>query len=112
VSEYLDIPPDELEGVATFFNMIFRRPVGKYVIRLCDSVACWMLGCDSLKDHITNTLGIEYGETTEDNLFTLIPVQCLGACDRAPMMMINRETYRDITPEKIDDIVAEYKAKG
>jgi len=62
VSEYLDIPPDDLEGVATFFNMIFRRPVGKNVILLCDSVACWMLGCDDLKAHITETLGIDYGK--------------------------------------------------
>ena len=57
VAEYLDIAPDELEGVATFFNMIFRRPVGKNVILLCDSVACWMLGCDNLKQHISNTPG-------------------------------------------------------
>lgn len=112
VSEYLDIPPDELEGVATFFNMIFRRPVGKHVILLCDSVACWMLGCDSLKDHFTKTLGIDYGETTEDGMFTLIPVPCLGDCDKAPVMMIGRETYRNIDVDKIDSIIAEYKAKG
>lgn len=112
VSEYLDIPPDELEGVATFFNMIFRRPVGKNVILLCDSVACWMLGCDSLNEHFKKTLGIDYGETTADDMFTLIPVPCLGACDRAPVMMIGRETYYNLTTEKIDEIIAEYKAKG
>lgn len=112
VSEYLDIPPDELEGVATFFNMIFRRPVGKNVILLCDSVACWMLGCDSLNEHFKKTLGIDYGETTADDMFTLIPVPCLGACDRAPVMMIGRDTYYNLTTEKIDEIIAEYKAKG
>lgn len=112
VAEYLGMAPDELEGVATFFNMIFRRPVGKNVILLCDSVACWMLGCDSLQAHFKKTLGIDYGETTADNLFTLIPVPCLGACDKAPVMMINRETYRNLTPEKIDAIIADYKAKG
>ena len=111
VSEYLDIPPDELEGVATFFNMIFRRPVGKHVILLCDSVACWMLGCDSLKDHITSKLGIDYGETTQDDMFTLIPVPCLGDCDKAPVMMIGRETYRNLTPEKIDQILEEHRNK-
>jgi len=109
VSEYLDIPPDELEGVATFFNMIFRRPVGKHVILLCDSVACWMLGCDDLQGHITKTLGINYGETTKDNLFTLIPVPCLGACDKAPVMMIDRETYTNLTTKKIDEIIAHYR---
>ena len=110
VSEYLNIPPDVLEGVATFFNMIFRRPVGKHVILLCDSVACWMLGCDDLKDHISSKLGIDYGETSEDNLFTLIPVPCLGDCDRAPSMMIGWEIYRNLTTEKIDQIIADYKA--
>jgi NADH-quinone oxidoreductase subunit E len=110
VSEYLDIPPDELEGVATFFNMIFRRPVGKNVILLCDSVTCWMLGCDSLKDHIKSKLGIDYGQTTADGEFTMIPVPCLGACDKAPVMMVNRATHRNLTPEKIDEILAASKS--
>jgi NADH-quinone oxidoreductase subunit E len=112
VAQYLELPPDELEGVATFFNMIFRRPVGKHVILLCDSVACWMLGCDNLKTHLTNKLGIDYGQTTADNLFTLIPVPCLGDCDKAPVMMIGDETYRNLTPAKIDSILAECKARG
>jgi NADH-quinone oxidoreductase subunit E len=111
VAEYLKLPPDELEGVATFFNLIYRRPVGKNVILLCDSVACWMLGCDSLKNHITNTLGIDYGQTTADNQFTLIPVPCLGDCDRAPTMMVGNEHYRNLTPQKIDEIIATYRAK-
>ena len=112
VSEYLNIPPDDLEGVATFFNMIFRRPVGKNVILLCDSVACWMLGCDDLKAHITGALGIEYGETTKDDMFTLIPVPCLGDCDKAPSMMVGRELYRNLTNQKIDQIIEDYKAKA
>ncbi len=112
VAEYLDIPPDDLEGVATFFNLIYRRPVGKNVILFCDSVACWMLGCDSLKDHITRKLGIDYGQTTSDNLFTLIPVPCLGDCDRAPVMMVGNDHFRNLTPGKIDEIIADYKAKA
>jgi NADH-quinone oxidoreductase subunit E len=110
VAEYLDIPPDDLEGVATFFNLIYRRPVGKNVILFCDSVACWMLGCDSLKGHITRTLGIDYGQTTSDNQFTLIPVPCLGDCDKAPTMMVGDTQYRNLTPEKIDQIIAGHKA--
>lgn len=112
VADYLGLPPDELEGVATFFNMIFRRPVGKNVILLCDSVACWMLGCDGLKDHITKRLGIEYGQTTADNLFTLIPVPCLGDCDKAPVMMIGDDTHRNLTPAKIDALIDACKARG
>jgi NADH-quinone oxidoreductase subunit E len=112
VADYLKLPPDELEGVATFFNMIFRRPVGKNVILLCDSVACWMLGCDNLKSHISSKLGIDYGQTTADNQFTLIPVPCLGDCDKAPTMMVGDVTYRNLTSAKIDTILAECKARG
>ncbi len=112
VADYLKLPPDELEGVATFFNMIFRRPVGKNVILLCDSVACWMLGCNNLKSHISSKLGIDYGQTTADNQFTLIPVPCLGDCDKAPTMMVGDVTYRNLTPAKIDTILAECKARG
>ncbi len=112
VAEYLKIPADDLESVATFFNLIYRRPVGKHVILLCDSVACWMLGCDSLKAHLTQTLGIDYGQTTADTLFTLIPVPCLGDCDKAPTMMVGNEHYRNLTPEKIDQIIAGYEANA
>lgn len=108
VAEYLDIPAADLEGVATFFNLIYRRPVGRNVILFCDSVACWMLGCDSLKDHISRKLGIDYGETSDDGRFTLLPVPCLGDCDKAPVMMVGRDTHRNLTPEKIDQILEQY----
>ena len=84
----------------------------KNVILLCDSVACWMLGCDNLKSHISSKLGIDYGQTTADNQFTLIPVPCLGDCDKAPTMMVGDVTYRNLTPAKIDTILAECKARG
>ena len=108
VSAYLNISADELEGVATFFNLIYRRPVGKHVILLCDSVTCWMLGCDSLKDHISKRLNIDYGETTKDGLFTLIPVPCLGDCDKAPSLMVGRDLHRNLDVEKIDKIIEQY----
>ncbi|MDT8397241.1 MAG: NADH-quinone oxidoreductase subunit NuoE [Pseudomonadales bacterium] len=112
VSAFLDIPPSELEGVATFFNLIYRRPVGRNVILLCDSVACWMLGCDSLKDHISRTLGIDYGETTADGEFTLIPVPCLGDCDKAPVMMVGRDTHRNLSNDRIDQILQQYRTSN
>lgn len=105
VSEYLDIPLADLEGVATFFNMIFRRPVGRHVICLCDSVACWMLGCDDLKVQITDRLGIEYGETTPNGEVTLLPVPCLGACDKAPVLMVGRDTCRNMSPDKVEQLL-------
>ena len=112
VAEYLQIPAAELEGVATFFNMIFRRPVGRNVLLLCDSVTCWMLGCDDLKNHISQRLGIDYGETTDDGEFTLIPVPCLGACDRAPVMMVGRNTHRNLDKQSVDEILDRYRQGG
>lgn len=112
VASYLDIPAAELEGVATFFNMIFRKPVGRHVIALCDSITCWMLGCDDIKAHISERLGIGYGETTADGEFTLIPVPCLGACDRAPVLMVGRDTHRHLDKAAIDGIIDQYRDAG
>ena len=111
ISSYLDIPAADLEGVATFFNLVYRQQVGKNVILFCDSVSCWIMGCEGIKGHIKEQLSIDYGETTEDGDFTLIPVPCLGDCDRAPVMMVGPDLHRNLTPEKIDSIIADYKNK-
>ena len=111
IAKYLDIPVADLEGVATFFNLVYRQKVGKNVILFCDSVSCWIMGCEGIKGHIKEQLAIDYGETTEDGDFTLIPVPCLGDCDRAPVMMVGPDLHRNLTPEKIDSIIAAYKNK-
>lgn len=111
IAKYLDIPVADLEGVATFFNLVYRQQVGKNVILFCDSVSCWIMGCEGIKSHIKNQLAIDYGETTEDGEFTMIPVPCLGDCDRAPVMMVGPDLHRNLTPEKIDSIISEYKNK-
>ena len=111
IAKYLDIPAADLEGVATFFNLVYRQKVGKNVILFCDSVSCWIMGCEGIKGHIKEQLAIDYGETTEDGDFTLIPVPCLGDCDRAPVMMVGPDLHRNLTPEKIDSIIADYKNK-
>jgi len=111
IAKYLDIPVADLEGVATFFNLVYREPVGKNVILFCDSVSCWIMGCEGIKGHIKQQLDIDYGETTEDGDFTLIPVPCLGDCDRAPVMMVGPDLHRNLTPEKIDSIISDYKNK-
>lgn len=108
VAELLEMTPAELEGVATFFNLIFRRPVGQHVILLCDSVSCWIMGCDRIREHLTARLGIGFGETTPDGRFTLLPMACLGACDHAPAMMIDEELYGDLDPEKVEEILQRY----
>ncbi|PCJ28751.1 MAG: NADH-quinone oxidoreductase subunit NuoE [SAR86 cluster bacterium] len=108
ISKYLGIPASDLEGVATFFNLVYREPVGKNVILFCDSVSCWIMGCEGIKKHIKDTLDINYGETTKDGDFTLIPVPCLGDCDRAPVMMVGPDLHRNLTPGAIDKIILDY----
>lgn len=105
VAEYLDMSAHELDGVATFFNLIFRQPVGRNVMLFCDSVSCYIMGCERIKDHISARLGIDYGETTADGEYTLLPVPCLGDCDRAPVMLMAGEQHRNLTKEKIDDLL-------
>jgi len=97
----------ELDEVATFYNLIFRKPVGEKVILLCDSITCWMLGRDALAAHIGARLGISAGETTKDGKFTLLPIVCLGACDHAPAMMIGDEFFGDVDFALLDELLDE-----
>ena len=96
IASHLQMSAAELDGIATFYNLIFRRPVGDKVILLCNSISCWIKGCDKLQQQICEQLGIELGETTADQQFTLLPVTCLGACDKAPVMMVGDDLYEDI----------------
>lgn len=109
VAEHLGLAVDELDGVASFYNLLFRRPVGRHVILVCDSVSCWMLGSDGLRAALTKRLGIGLGETTPDGRFTLLPSVCLGACDRAPVLMVGRELHEDVDPGRLDDLLARYE---
>jgi NADH-quinone oxidoreductase subunit E len=108
IAGMLDMSVDELDDVATFYSLIFRRPVGKHVILICDSVSCWVTGYDPLRGHLEKRLGISPGETTADGQFTLLPTACLGACDQAPVMMIDDVLYGNLTPEKIDELLANH----
>lgn len=98
----------ELDAVATFYPFIFRRPVGRHVIFLCDTVSCWIMGYETVLDYLKRSLGITMGETTNDGRFTLLPVACLGACDHAPAMLVDQMLYGDLTLEKIDDILGRH----
>ena len=112
VAEFLEMTPAELDAVATFYNLIFRKPVGKHVILVCDSVSCWIMGYERILQHLQERLGIVLGETTADGVFTLLPIVCLGACDQAPAMMIDDELYGNLNPAKIDEILANYTKSG
>ena len=109
IAGLLEMSPDELDGVATFYNLIFRKPVGKHVVLVCDSVSCWIMGYDSIRAHLTARLGVGLGQTTADGRFTLLPIVCLGACDHAPAMMIDDVLYHDLDPDKIDRILESYQ---
>lgn len=102
----------EVEELATFYDFIYRQPVGKFVIRVCDSVVCWLEGQEPLTSHLEKKLGIRMGETTADELFTLLPVCCIGYCDMAPAMLVNTKVYGNLTNEKIDLILEELRGGG
>jgi NADH-quinone oxidoreductase subunit E len=108
VAAALGMSVDEVEGIATFYDLIFRRPVGKHVIMVCDSVSCWIMGEEKILEHLQRRLGIELGGTTKDGAFTLLPVGCLGACDAGPALMIDGKLFENITPEKADTILSHY----
>ncbi len=105
----LGTTPLELEELATFYDFIYREPVGKYVIHVCDSVMCWMQGQSILLDHLCRKLGIPLGGTTGDGMFTLLPVCCIGFCDEAPAVLINGKPYGRLTPQRIDAILEQLK---
>jgi len=109
VSTLLEMTPEELDGVATFYNLIYRKPVGRHVALVCNSISCWIMGYERLRQHLTNRLGIGLGQTTADGRFTLLPNVCLGACDHAPVMMMNDAHYQDLDPARLDEILASYQ---
>jgi NADH-quinone oxidoreductase subunit E len=111
VAEMLGVLPVEVEELATFYDKIFRRPVGKRVIHVCDSICCWANGGEAIASHLKQTLGIGFGETSADGIFTLLPTCCLGACGDAPAMMVGLTTHGRLTSEKIDAILAQYRAE-
>ena len=109
IAELLEMSPSDLDGVATFYNLIFRRPVGRHVVMLCNSVSCWIMGYEKIRGHLTARLGIQFGETTPDKRFTLLPIVCLGACDHAPAMLVDNELHSDLDPDQIDRVLEGYK---
>lgn len=109
LSEILEMSPDEIDSVATFYNMVFRKPVGRHVIMICDSVSCWIMGYEKILEALKNKLAINYGETTADNRFTLLPIVCLGNCDHAPTMIVDKDLHNDLTVDKLDKILEQYQ---
>jgi NADH-quinone oxidoreductase subunit E len=107
VARHIGMSADELDGVATFYNLIYRRPVGDEVILLCNSISCWIKGCDKLQARLSERLGVGLGETTADNRYTLLPVTCLGACDKAPVMMVGDELHENLSEDSVNAVLGE-----
>ncbi len=108
-AELLGMSVDELDGLASFYSMIFRKPVGRHIILFCDSICCWIEGYEKILDRLSSRLGIRPGETDADGRFTLLPSSCLGACDHAPAMMVDDDLHGGLTPEGIEAILERYK---
>ncbi len=104
-AEILGLSTLQVEELATFYELIYRRPVGRRVILVCDSISCWSVGCDAIMEHLCARLGVEPGDTTSDGMFTLVPCACLGNCGEGPTMMIGETLYGRLTPERVDEIL-------
>jgi NADH-quinone oxidoreductase subunit E len=109
IAELLGMSVEEVDGVATFYSRIYRKPVSRNIILICDSASCMIMGYESLYEYVSKKLGISFGETTYDKRYTLLPISCLGDCDNAPAIMINNDHYNRVTIEKLDEILDLYK---
>ncbi len=110
VANLLDIAPIRVHEVASFYTMFNLKPVGRHLIQVCRTTPCWLCGSDGITKACLDTLGVGLGETTADGLFTVVEVECLGACANAPMVQINDDYYEDLTPERMAEIIAELAA--
>jgi len=109
IAKELNMSPEEVDSIATFYTRLYRKPTGRNVILICDSVSCLVMGYESLYRHVSEKLSVKFGETTSDGKFTLLPISCLGDCDHAPAMMINDDLYHDISLVSVDEILQKYK---
>jgi NADH-quinone oxidoreductase subunit E len=105
VAEFLEISPTQLEGVATFYNLIYRRPVGRTVIHYCNSATCWMLGAEQVRERLCRHLNVQLGEMSAGGEYTVLPIVCLGACDHAPVAMVGDELKLDLTENAVNQIL-------
>ena len=110
-ADLLGMTPLELEELATFYDFIYREPVGRYVLHVCDGVVCWMFHVGSLFDYMCQKLEVCAGQVSADGMFTVLPTACIGYCDHAPAMIVNGRFYGSLTPEKIDEILEKLRTE-
>lgn len=112
VAGRLDLSPVHVYAVVEFYTMFHRRPTGRYHVQLCRTLSCVLCGCEQIRDHLEDRLGIRPGETSADGLFSLEEVECLGSCGTAPVMRVNDVYCEKVTPEKVDRIIQTCKTNG
>ena len=109
IAEIVDVPPVKVYEVATFYSMYNLAPVGKYLVQMCTTTPCMLCGSGDIVKTCENELGIHTGESTKDGMFTIVEVECLGACVNAPMVQINDDYYEDLTPENMKTLLSDLK---
>ena len=109
LAESLDMPINDVYGVASFYSFLSTKPLGRNVVRICKSLPCYLKHCQTIIESVEKEIGIKPGETTSDGKFSFQLTNCIGVCDRAPAMMINNDVHVDLTPEKISQILKTYK---
>jgi len=112
IADILELDLVQVAEAASFYTMFPKQPVGKYYIQVCQNISCALLGAESLIEYLLKKLNVKLGEVTEDGLFTVVTVECLGSCTTAPMMQINDKYYEHLTREKVDAIIEELRSKG
>ncbi|MFQ6016271.1 MAG: NADH-quinone oxidoreductase subunit NuoE, partial [Anaerolineae bacterium] len=112
VANILGMSVTDVEAVVTFYSLFYDKPVGRYVIQVCDDLPCALVGADRLVDYLCQKLGIEVGGTTADGLFTLQTVKCVASCDKGPVMQVNLEYYEQLTEERVDEILDELRQRA
>lgn len=104
----LEMSVHDIDSTATFYNIIFRKPVARHVVFVCNSVSCWLMGYEKIYEALKQKLSLEFGQSTPDDRFTLLPIPCLGTCDHAPAIMIDEDLHQDVTVENLDSILEKY----
>ena len=105
IADRLGIAPARVRGVVTFYTMFATKPMGRHVLQLCRTLSCELRGAPDIKAHLERRLGLRAGETSADGAFSLVEVECLGACGTAPAMMVNDAYHENLTPERVDEIL-------
>ncbi len=111
IAKVIDVPYVEIAEAATFYTMFPKKPRGKHLLQVCNNISCALLGSDAMIKYIEDKLGIKRGDTTEDGLFTLISVECLGSCCTAPMIQINEDYHENLNRQKLDKILDDLKSR-